>query len=53
MHPSAWSWSGHGRQDFERLLADYGLQAVGLTSQADVFEDYGHAHLAAPLTFSL
>ena len=46
MHPSAWEWSGHTRHDFERLLTDYGLRAVGLNSQADVFEDYGHAHLA-------
>ena len=46
MHPSAWSWSGHDRHDFENLLGDYGLHAVGLSSQGDVFEDYGHAHLA-------
>ena len=50
MHPSAWEWSGHTRHDFERLLADYGLQAVGLTSQGDVFADYGHAHLAPALS---
>lgn len=46
MHPSAWSWSGHARQDFEHLLDEYGLHAVGLSSQADVLEDYGHAYLA-------
>lgn len=45
MHPSAWSWSGHRRQDLEHLLGDCGLQAVGLSGQADVFEDYGHAYL--------
>ena len=46
MHPSAWEWSGHSRNDFERLLADCSLRAVGLTGQTDVYGDYGHAHLA-------
>jgi FkbM family methyltransferase len=49
MHPSAWSWSGHNRKDFEHLLGEHGLRAVGLSSQADVFEDYGHAYLARVL----
>lgn len=46
LHPSAWSWSGHNRQDLERVLEENGLQAVGLSGQADVLGDYGHAHLA-------
>ena len=49
LHPSAWSWSGHSRQDLERVLDENGLKAVGLSNQADVLTDYGHAYLARRL----
>ena len=49
LHPSAWSWSGHSRQDLERVLDDNRLKAVGLSNQADVLADYGHAYLARRL----
>jgi FkbM family methyltransferase len=45
LHPSAWAWSGHSRADLERVLGDYGLRGVGLSGQADVLGDYGHAYL--------
>jgi FkbM family methyltransferase len=45
MHPRLWELSGGSRAALESLLAAYGLQAVPLTGQCDVFDENGVASL--------
>ncbi len=45
LHPDAWSWSGHSREQLEDLLRLHGLRAVPLSGQQDVLAQYGQARL--------
>ena len=45
LHPDAWEWSGHSRQDFESLLHAYKLEVVGLSGQADSLSENGQVLL--------
>jgi FkbM family methyltransferase len=43
LHPDAWSWSGHSREQLEQLMASHGLEALALSGQADVLGEHGQA----------
>jgi FkbM family methyltransferase len=47
LHPDAWQWSGHARDDLERLLESAGLVARPLSGQRDPLGEHGQVLLEA------
>lgn len=41
LHPNAWAWSGHSRQQLERLLESHRLQVEPLADQQDALSELG------------
>lgn len=41
LHPDAWAWSGHTRQQLETLLRDADVRVVPLSGQTDPLGEYG------------
>jgi FkbM family methyltransferase len=48
LHPDAWEWSGHSRQDLETLLREHKLSVKPLSGQDDPLELYGRVVLYRP-----
>jgi FkbM family methyltransferase len=45
LHPGAWQWSGHRRDELEALLDEFDLEAVGLVGQKDPLAEHGQVLL--------
>lgn len=45
LHPDAWKWSGHSRDQLEALLAELSLEAIPITGQRDALGEHGHVLL--------
>jgi FkbM family methyltransferase len=45
LHPDAWSWSGHSRDQLLQLMARHNLEAIPLSNQSDVLAEHGQAAL--------
>jgi FkbM family methyltransferase len=45
LHPNAWSWSGHSREQLDTLLAKFGLAATALSGQQDPLAEHGQVWL--------
>ena len=45
LHPGAWSWSGHSREQLEQLMARHNLKAMPLSNQSDVLAEHGQVWL--------
>ncbi len=45
LHPDAWQWSGHSREDLETLLRECGVSAKPVSGQGDPLSQYGHVLL--------
>ncbi len=45
LHPDAWPWSGHSRNQLVQLMARHSLEAVPLSNQSDVLAEHGLAWL--------
>jgi len=45
MHPFLWGSAGTSRATFEKLLSDYGLRAVALSGQRDIWSENGQVAL--------
>lgn len=45
LHPTAWAWSGHRREDLEALLKEFNLEVHSLVGQADPLAEHGQVLL--------
>jgi hypothetical protein len=45
LHPNAWAWSGHTRQQLESLVQDARMRVVPLSGQTDPLGEYGQVLL--------